>query len=47
MKKYYAHSLPGRPPEEWQPMEEHLKSVAEMATGLRRNSVVKGQHRKG
>jgi CRISPR-associated endonuclease/helicase Cas3 len=31
MKKYYAHSLPGRPMEEWQPLEEHLKNVAEMA----------------
>ena len=25
-KKYYAHSLEGRPPEEWQPLEGHLKS---------------------
>ena len=30
-KKYYAHSLPGRPPEEWQPLEEHLRNVAELA----------------
>jgi CRISPR-associated endonuclease/helicase Cas3 len=30
-RKYYAHSLPGRPPEEWQPLEEHLKNVAELA----------------
>ena len=30
-EKYYAHSLPGRPPAEWQPLEEHLKNVAEMA----------------
>jgi len=30
-KKYYAHSLPGRPPEEWQPLEEHLINVAELA----------------
>ena len=28
MKKNYAHSLPGRPPSEWQPLEEHLKNVA-------------------
>ncbi|MDD5007196.1 MAG: hypothetical protein PHC68_02185 [Syntrophorhabdaceae bacterium] len=32
--KYYAHSLPGRPQEEWQPLEEHLKNVAEMARGF-------------
>jgi CRISPR-associated endonuclease/helicase Cas3 len=30
-QKFYAHSLSGRPPEEWQPLEEHLKNVAEMA----------------
>jgi CRISPR-associated endonuclease Cas3-HD len=27
----YAHSLPGRPREEWQPLEEHLRNVAEKA----------------
>lgn len=31
--KYYAHSLPGRPQEEWQLLEVHLKNVAEMARG--------------
>ena len=30
-EKYYAHSLDGKPPSEWQPLEEHLKNVAEMA----------------
>ncbi|WP_299983881.1 hypothetical protein [Desulfobacula sp.] len=30
-KKYYAHSLEGKPPSEWQLLEEHLKNVAEMA----------------
>jgi CRISPR-associated endonuclease/helicase Cas3 len=30
-KKCYAHSLPGEPPDKWQPLEEHLKNVAEMA----------------
>ena len=30
-KKYYAHSLEGKSPSEWQPLEEHLKNVAEMA----------------
>jgi CRISPR-associated endonuclease/helicase Cas3 len=31
MKTFYAHSLPGRPPDEWQPLEEHLRNVAELA----------------
>lgn len=30
-EKYYAHSLDGRPPSDWQLLEEHLKNVAEMA----------------
>jgi len=30
-EKYYAHSLDGKPPSGWQPLEEHLKNVAEMA----------------
>ena len=30
-KEYYAHSLEGKPPSDWQPLEEHLKNVAEMA----------------
>jgi len=30
-QKYYAHTKEGRPPEEWQPLEEHLKNVAELA----------------
>jgi hypothetical protein len=34
MKKYYAHTLPGRPPAEWQPLEEGLKNVVEMAWGF-------------
>jgi CRISPR-associated endonuclease/helicase Cas3 len=29
--KYYAHSLEGRPPSEWQLLEDHLKNVAQMA----------------
>ena len=31
MAEYYAHSLPGRPQEEWQHLEDHLRNVAEMA----------------
>ncbi len=30
-KKYYAHSLDGRPLDEWQTLEDHLRNVAEMA----------------
>ena len=30
-KKYYAHSLEGKPPSDWQPLEEHLKNVAKMS----------------
>ncbi len=30
-KQYYAHSLKGRPQEEWQLLETHLKNVAELA----------------
>ena len=29
--EYYAHSLDGKPPEDWQSLEEHLKNVAEKA----------------
>ena len=28
----YAHSLPGQPPEKWQPLEEHLRNVARLAS---------------
>ena len=31
-KKYYAHSLDGEPPSDWQPLEEHLKNVAQLAS---------------
>ena len=27
-KKYYAHTLEGRPPKEWQSLGEHIKSEA-------------------
>jgi hypothetical protein len=30
MPDYYPHSKEGRPPEEWQPLEEHLENVAEL-----------------
>jgi hypothetical protein len=29
-EQFYAHSIPGKPPSEWQPLEEHLKNVAEV-----------------
>ena len=30
-KQYYAHSIPGRPPDKWQPLKNHLEKVAEIA----------------
>lgn len=30
-KEYYAHSIDGKPPEDWHRLEDHLKNVAEMA----------------
>ena len=33
-QKYYAHSKDGRPPQEWQGLEEHMKNVAEMVRGF-------------
>ena len=30
-EKYYAHSLEGKAPSDWQPLDGHLKNVAEMA----------------
>jgi len=30
-QEYYAHSLPGKPPKDWQRLEEHLQAVAEKA----------------
>jgi len=32
--EFYAHSLQGRPKSEWQPLEEHLRNVAELAGGF-------------
>ncbi len=28
---YYAHSKDGAPPEDWQPLEEHLEQVSQLA----------------
>lgn len=33
-RKFYAHSLENKPPDEWQPLKEHLNSVAELAAGF-------------
>jgi hypothetical protein len=30
IEQFYAHSVPGKPPSEWQPLKEHLKNVAEV-----------------
>ncbi len=32
--EFYAHSLDGKPPEEWHGLEDHLNKVAEMARSL-------------
>ena len=29
--QYFAHTLPGKPPANWQPLEQHLKETAEKA----------------
>jgi len=34
LKKYYAHSREGEPPETWQPLDQHLENVAEMAAAF-------------
>jgi hypothetical protein len=31
-RKYFAHSKEGRPPEEWQLLDDHLASVAKKAS---------------
>ncbi len=36
MNEYYAHSLAGEPPEKWQPLEEHLRNVANLAARFAR-----------
>jgi hypothetical protein len=35
-EKYYAHSLEGKPPSDWQLLDEHLNNVAEMARSFAR-----------
>jgi CRISPR-associated endonuclease/helicase Cas3 len=32
--RYYAHSLEGEPPEEWQLLEDHLRNVASLSAGF-------------
>ncbi len=32
IQKFFAHSVDGRPVDEWQPLDEHLKGTAELAT---------------
>jgi CRISPR-associated endonuclease/helicase Cas3 len=31
VSRYFAHSLPNRPIEEWEPLDDHLKAVSELA----------------
>lgn len=33
----YAHSLPGQPSDSWEPLEDHLREVAELAEGFARS----------
>lgn len=33
-RRYYAHTRDGAPPSEWQPLEEHLRAVAEQAAAF-------------
>jgi len=35
-EEYFAHSLPGKPKEEWQLLEEHLENVAKLAAEFAR-----------
>jgi len=37
-KKYYAHNLEDKLPSDWQPLEGHLRNVAEIARGFAENS---------
>jgi len=37
-EKYYAHSLEGKPPSDWQPLEEHLQNVAKLAADFMKTS---------
>ena len=30
-RQFYAHSMEGQPPSEWQPLEQHLRNVANLA----------------
>jgi CRISPR-associated endonuclease/helicase Cas3 len=31
MRRHFAHSLPGRPSQDWEPLEDHLHAVADLA----------------
>lgn len=39
MKKYYAHNKSDLPPEEWQPLETHLKNVVEKVWKLTKEDI--------
>lgn len=34
MRKFYAHSVEGKPVDEWHTLEEHLKGTAELAASF-------------
>jgi hypothetical protein len=39
--EFYAHSLDGKQPEDWHKLEDHLKTVAEMARDFELISFIK------
>ena len=34
MQKFYAHSIEGKPVDDWHRLEEHLKNAAELAASF-------------
>jgi len=36
---YYAHSIEGEPPAKWQPLADHLRNVAKLASGFARDAI--------
>lgn len=47
MDRFFAHSLPGRPTEEWQDLEKHLGQVAELTATFAAERCPVDRHRGG
>jgi hypothetical protein len=45
MKKYYAHSLPGRPPSDWQPLDRDLAVLYGVETKVLKQAVKRNPNR--